>query len=222
VDDILIAGDNSEINKTKKLIKRKFKIKEIGDVDFVIGIKFIKHKNGYFINQISYIKELLKKFEMTNEKPLRNLSPVENAELRQIKFNETRYRSAVGNLLYLGINTRPDILFAVNKAARKSTNPTLEDWYNIKRIFRYLINTMNYGINYTKNNTIKAYTDADYAGDVESRKSTSGFVIMIGDSPTSWCSKLQHSVSTSTAEAEYYSLSECGKQYMWYMIYSRN
>ena len=81
---------------------------------------------------------------------------------------------------------------------------------------------MNYGINYTKNNTIKAYTDADYAGDVESRKSTSGFVIMIGDSPTSWCSKLQHSVSTSTAEAEYYSLSECGKQYMWYMIYSRN
>jgi len=63
---------------------------------------------------------------------------------------------------------------------------------------------------------LKIFVDADYAGDPESRKSTSGFLMMMGSTPTSWFSKLQHCVSTSTAEAEYYSLSECAKHALWY------
>jgi len=132
-------------------------------------------------------------------------------------MNETTYRSAVGSLLYLGICTRPDISYAVSKASQKSKEPNLENWENLKRMLKYLKGSIKYGINISRNSNVKAFVDADYAGDTKTRRSTTGFVITIGDSPTSWCSKLQHCVSTSTAEAEYYSLSECSKHCMWYI-----
>jgi len=85
------------------------------------------------------------------------------------------------------------------------------------KILRYLRTTENYGIKFSKDRTLKVYADADYAGDLESRKSTSGFIIKIGSSPTSWYSKLQHCVATSTAESEYYSVSDCSKHSLWYL-----
>ena len=216
VDDILIAGTDHEIKIVKDSIKRKFNIKDIGNVEFVIGIKFNKIRNGYILHQIRYINDILFKYEINKLTPSKNLIPVENNKLKCIKFNETKYRSAIGNLLYLAICTRPDILFAVSRAARKSNNPNLEDWNNVLKIFRYLMYTKNYGIKIEKGINLKVYVDADFAGDSITRKSTSGFLMMMGRTPTSWFSKLQHCVSTSTAEAEYYSLSECAKHSLWY------
>jgi len=115
---------------------------------------------------------------------------IENEQLRNKPFNKTIYQSAIGNLLYLAICTHPDILFAVNKASRKSKDPNVEDWESVIKIFKYLKYTINYGLHFSKNNIIKIYTDADYAGNKVTRKSTSGFVIKIGDSPTSWFPKL--------------------------------
>ena len=203
VDDKLIAGSNISIELNKNLIKDVFNIKEVGEVDFVIGIKFIKCKDGYILHQKGYIKELLRKFNINKCYPVRSPKPIEDYILRKRKFNETQYRGAIGNLLYLAISTRPDILFAVSKAARKNKNPTEEDWENVMRIFKYLKGTINYGIKFSKNGSLKVYVDADYAGDLETRKSTSGFLFIIGDSPTSWYSKLQHCVATSTTETEY-------------------
>eukprot|EP00833_Pecoramyces_ruminatium_P002962 jgi/Orpsp1_1/1176994/evm.model.c7180000059751.1 len=194
----------------------KFNIKDIGNVEFVIGIKFMKIQNGYILHQIRYVNDILNKYNINELTPVRNLIPVENPKLRNKKFDETKYRSAIGSLLYLGICTRPDILFAVSRAARKSINPTLEDWNNVIKIFRYIKYTKRYGIKIEKGRNLKIYVDADYAGDPDTRKSTSGFLIMMGSTPTSWYSKLQHCVSTSTAEAEYYSLSECAKHSLWY------
>jgi len=88
VDDIMLAGTKSSIEDKKKLIKNNFKIKYIGKVDFIIGIKFINYKHGYFLNQSRYLKEILEKFNMSNVSPNRNMTPVENKELRKIKFNE--------------------------------------------------------------------------------------------------------------------------------------
>ena len=143
--------------------------------------------------------------------------PTENEDLKKLKVDNTIYRSAIGNLLYLAICTRLDIIYPVSKAARKSKNPNMEDWHNVIKIFKYLKGTINYALNFTRDSNIQAFTDADYAGDLDTRRSTTGFLITIGNTPTSWCSKLQHCVSTSTAEAEYYSLSECCKQAMWYI-----
>ena len=150
VDDILITGTLAKINSLNESIKRKFNIKDIGDVEFVIGIKFNKInkiKDGYILHQSRYVNDILNKFSTDSyTKTTKNLIPKENPQLRTKKFNETKYRSAIGSLLYLGICTRPDILFAVSKAARKSSDPTMEDWMNVMKIFNYIQHTKNYGI----------------------------------------------------------------------------
>ena len=104
----------------------------------------------------------------------------------------------------------------MSRASRKSTDPSLEDWTNVLKIFRYLKYTKDYGIKIEKGIKLKIYVDADFAGDSDTRKSTSGFLMQMGNTPTSWYSKLQHCVSTSTAEAECYSLSEFAKHSLWY------
>jgi len=215
VDDIIVAGNNENIQIVKNSIKSNFEIKDLGNIDFIIGIKFSKINDNIFINQKGYINEILKKYEMTNSKTTNNLLPIKNEEFRKEPFNSTTYRGAIGSLLYIAIHTRPDILFTVTKAARYSTEPNLENWHNVLKILKYLKYTINYSMKFTNNFDIKAYVDADYAGDEESRRSTSGYIITIGNSPICWSSKLQHCVATSTAEAEYYSLSECGKQVLW-------
>jgi len=91
VNDILIAGKSKEINITKNKIKNRFKIKEIGNVDFVIGIKFIKYKNGYILNQNRYLVDLLEKYNILDLPPLRNMKPVENEKLRKHEIDETVY-----------------------------------------------------------------------------------------------------------------------------------
>jgi len=217
VDDILLAVERVEIENTKKLIKERFKIKDTGKVNFIIGIKFIKHKNGYFLNQSRYAEEILEKYGMKNSVSSRNTKPIIDEELRKNKIDKTKYRSAIGNLLYLAISTRTDIMYSVGKAARRSKDPNLEDWANVLKILRYLKGTIQYGLNFTKHQGIKAFVDADYAGDLETRRSTTGFLITVGNTPTSWCSKLQHCVFTSTAESEYYILSECSKHCIWYL-----
>ena len=119
--------------------------------------------------------------------------------------------------MYLAISTRPDILFSVSKASRKNNNPNLEDWINVIKIFRYIKGTINYGLKFTKDITLNAYCDADYAGDEETKKSTTGYLLTMGNSPTTWYSKLQHCVSISTAESEYYSINECASHCLWYI-----
>jgi len=165
VDDILIIGKKNEILDVKDQIKNIYKIKDIGEVDFVIGIKFEKQKNGYILHQKGYIKELIERYNLSNTKPVRNLKPVNEIKNRYKAFNETSYRSAIGNLLYLAVCTRPDIIFSVVRAARKSKNPTIEDWHNVKKIFRYLKGTLNYGIKFSNEKTLRVFADADYAGD---------------------------------------------------------
>ena len=102
--------------------------------------------------------------------------------------------------LYIAISTRPDILFSVGKAARKSKNPTTEDWSNVLKIIGNFKGTINYGLYFNGDSNLKSFSDSDFAGDKDSRKSTTGYVITYGGTPISWCSKLQHCVSISTAD----------------------
>jgi len=146
----------------------------------------------YILNQSRYIIDLLDKYNISELAPLKNMKPLENEKLRKQKIDETLYSGAIGSLLYLAICTRPDIIIAVSKAARKSKETTMEDWENVRRIFRYLKNTMNFGLKFSGKTSIEAFVDADYAGDEESRRSSTRFIVCMGETPTSWCSKLQH------------------------------
>lgn len=124
------------------------------------------------------------------------------------------YREAVGSLLYVTNKCRPDLSYSVNYCSRKMEKPTDQDVVNVKRIFRYLVATKEEGITYkhTECEKLIAYSDADFAGDSESRKSTTGYVIFLCGGPISWCSRKQPIVSLSSTESEYIAAAECVKE----------
>jgi len=133
VDDILLTGKKEEIINTKSLLKEHFEITDIGPEDYILGIKFEKHNDGYLLHPEKYLNDILERFEMNECKPVSNMQPVENKKLQKIRFNSKKYKQAIGSLLYLAICIRPDILFSVNKASRKANEPTLEDWVNERK-----------------------------------------------------------------------------------------
>jgi len=108
-----------------------------------------------------------------------------NEKLSKKKFNQKLYMKAVGCLLYLAIGTRPDIMFATSKASRKNQDPTYEDWFNVLKIFRYLNGTKYYGLKFTNNIDLNIFVDADLGGDERTKRSTTGFLILMGSTPVS-------------------------------------
>ena len=132
--------------------------------------------------------------------------------------NQQMYQAVVGSLLYLSNKTRPDIAYAVSSVARYSSKPTRDHWTAVKRILRYLKGTHDYGLLYQKKASVEllGYSDADWAGDVGDRKSTSGYVFFLGGAAVSWKSCKQTSVALFTAEAEYIALSGAFQEAMWF------
>jgi hypothetical protein len=136
------------------------------------------------------------------------------------------YRGAVGSLLYATLGTRPDIAHAVNEISRYMENPGETHWIATKRIMRYLCGTIDLGLVYRattdgkfqdKVNAINiiAYSDSDWAGDRDDRKSTTGYVIKLNKSTISWLSKKQKTIALSSAEAEYMAICATAQEVMW-------
>lgn len=119
--------------------------------------------------------------------------------------------------MYLSVGTRPDISFAVSRASRSLSQPRESDAIAVKRIFKYLRGTLDYGIIYkqTPKFTLECFSDSDYAGCPVTRRSTSGYVFNLGSGAISWCSQLQKSVVVSTTEAEYVAGSQSVKEMVW-------
>ena len=127
------------------------------------------------------------------------------------------FREAVGALMHLTTAKRPDIAFAVGYVSRFMENPQVEHWMAVKRIFRYRQGTKSHGICFKPGNKVDfcGYSDADWAGDHEDRKSTSGYAFILMGAPIIWGSKKQSSVSLSTSEAEYVALSLAIQEGKW-------
>jgi hypothetical protein len=125
----------------------------------------------------------------------------ERDEMRRIP-----YREAIGSLLYASLATRPDIAFAVNQAVRYVSDPGRAHWTAVKRIFRYLKGTKEFGIMYRRlgeeGHDLVAFSDADWAGNRDNRRSTSGFICLLHDGPVNWLSASQKCVALSTHESE--------------------
>ena len=127
------------------------------------------------------------------------------------------YQSAVGSFLYLSTWSRPDIAYAANRVAKFSSRPSREHWTAVKRIMRYLRGTIEYGLVYERGSQDDCigFSDSDWAGDVEDRKSTSGYMFQICGTAVSWRSKKQSCVALSTAEAEYMALASAAQEAIW-------
>nr|XP_028965074.1 uncharacterized protein LOC108170699 [Malus domestica] len=184
------------------------------------GIWITYKSNGDIgVNQSKYVKDLLHKAGMDSCKPASTPCKPHTPLL----LNEgdplsdpTLYRSIVGSLQYLTF-TRPDIAYAVNTVCQFMAKPTEVHFGAVKRILRFLKGTMHHGITFSAHTEvgIHAFSDADWAADLNTRRSVTGYVVYIGCNPVSWQSKKQDSVSRSSTEAEYKALAHTAADIAW-------
>ena len=220
VDDLIFTGNNpSMFEDFKKEMTKEFEMTDIGLMSYYLGIEVKQEENGILITQEGYAKEVLKKFKMDDCNPVS--TPMEcGAKLSKHEDGEsvdpTLFKSLVGSLRYLTC-TRPDILYAVGVVSRYMELPTTTHMKAAKRILRYIKGTINFGLYYSTSNDYKlvGYSDSDWGGDVDDRKSTSGFVFYIGDTAFTWMSKKQPIVTLSTCEAEYVAATSCVCHAIW-------
>ena len=142
-------------------------------------------------------------------------TPIENGLMLTKKSEcakDLPYQQAIGGLWYLSLCTRPDIAYAVNYLSQFNNCYGKEHWNAVLRIFKYLNGTLDYGIMYCKSQTdILGSCDASF-GNLEGKKSVSGYVFKMSDGPISWVSKKQELTALSSTEAEYISISHAGKE----------
>nr|XP_017188293.2 uncharacterized protein LOC108173553 [Malus domestica] len=221
VNDIILTGSNTEkIQSVIDSLADVFDLKDMGTLLYFLGLQIHYNVDGsLFVNQSKYTKELVKKAGMEHCKPTSTPSKPHSQLLTTegIPLSDpTHYRSLVGALQYLTF-TRPDIAHSVNVVCQYMTNPTESQMHLVKRIIRYLQGTANYGIRYTHSSDfqINAYSDFDWAADINTRRFITGYVVYLGSNPVSWQSKKQATVSHSSTEAEYKTLAHCAAYVFW-------
>ncbi|XP_071735125.1 uncharacterized mitochondrial protein AtMg00810-like [Rutidosis leptorrhynchoides] len=192
---------------------------KLGELKHFLGLEIEQKREGLFLGQQKYARDLLQKYGMLNYKPIS--TPMDpNTKLRADEGKSlqdvTMYRKMVGSLIYLTLS-RPDISYAVGVVSRYMSNPKKPHLDVVRRILRYVKGIINFGILYkkTKECHMTGYCDADYAGDYDTRRSTTGYMFSLGSGVISWCSKRQPTVSLSSTEAEYRSAASATQEIMW-------
>ena len=212
VDVLIIATKTTEkINEIKRSLTSRFKMKDLGKLHHCLGItvEYDESRRSLWLHQRPYILAMLEKFGLSQAKTVPTPANL-NVKLRKddetsILVDSTLYQSMVGSLLYAAIATRPDISQAVGASSKYCSNPSEAHLTAVKRILRYLMETINLGLKYKKSEsgTLVGYSDA------------SGNLFLFAGCPVSWYSKKQPTVSLSTAEAEYISLSGATQEGVW-------
>ena len=224
VDDIIIASNSRQLlNEEKKQMMDTFEMEDQGPVHYVLGMTIQRnHKTGEMcLAQRAYLKNVLQRFNMAESRPVK--TPMEsNAKFNVLGPTEAQvdpadYQTVIGCLLWLSMGTRPDIAQAVAVLARFVTNPGDAQWTGIKRVLRYLNGTRDFCLRFKRSDepNLIGMCDADWAGDIINRRSTTGFVFTIGGTAVSWLSKQQPIVALSTCEAEYIALSAAVQEMIW-------
>ncbi|KAH9178079.1 hypothetical protein AeNC1_017477, partial [Aphanomyces euteiches] len=183
------------MQSTKMVLSKRFKITDLDALSYCLGIKVMRSPSGsVFIHQSKFLKSVLAK-----------------PEAEQVYVSN----DAVGCLMYLMVATRPDIAVAVGVASQFLENPGQQHWSAVKCIFRYLKGTEDFGIEYSGSQDVCGYTDADWAGDTDTRHSTNGYCFMPNNGIVGWKSRKQRTVALSSTEAEYMGLSEASQEAVW-------
>lgn len=228
-DDILGASssETGEV-KAKGELKSSYELKDLGTATFILGMKIDRnpHTGTIKLSQRAYSERILHRFHMNDAKPRSTplppglvLSaddmPKTKEEIHEMK--DVPYREALGSLMWLQVATRPDLSYSVNMLSRFANNPGRAHWNAMKHTLGYLKGTLDYGISYYKDSDLRpyGYVDADYAGEIDGRRSTEGHIFFVGNGPVSWASKRQETVALSTVEAEYMAFTRATQQAIW-------
>jgi len=220
VDDIIFGATlDSLAHEFSEEMKQEFEMSMIGELNYFLGLQVKQNTEGIFISQSKYTKDLVKWFGLDGKSRARTpmgTSVKISSDLAGKYVDPSLYRSMIGSLLYLTAS-RPDIAFSVGVCARFQANPKESHLTAVKRIIKYVNDTLSYGIWYSRetNLVVAGYSNVDWAGNADDRKSTSGGCFYVGNNLVAWMSKKQASISLSTAEAEYIATGSCCTQLLW-------
>ena len=216
VDDLIVLTKALErMNRTKKSLAEQFKMKDLGEIHYRLGINTQRNedKKCFIMHQKQYILAVVEKYGLSEANTVATPADV-NVQLKKDDgiskvVDPTNYKSMVGSLLYASVATHPDITHAVGAVSKYCSKPNETHLTAVKRILRYLKGTAGFCLKFTKsgNGDLVGYADADWAGDLDDRHSTTGYVFLMAGGSVSWLSKKQPIVALSTAEAEYVALS---------------
>jgi hypothetical protein len=220
VDDIIITSPSPvAIDGLLSTLQSDFAVKNLGPLKFFLGIEVIPNAHGVILSQQRYIKDILTRTKMLEAKPI--TSPMASSTTLSVHDGEpfpdhTLFRSTVGALQYLSI-TRPDIAFIVNKLSQFMHKPTLTHWQAVKRLVRYLKDTIKFGLQIFRSSStaLQAFSDADWAGDKDDRRSIGSFCVFLGKNLISWNCRKQATVARSSTEAEYKALANAAAELKW-------
>ncbi|GJT69582.1 zinc finger, CCHC-type containing protein [Tanacetum coccineum] len=219
VDDILIVRTNMEgINETKKFLSSCFQIKDMNEVDTILGIKVKSHSGGYPLNQCHYINKIIDKFQHLKIEEAN--TPYESS-CKLVENNgrvvaQIEYASAIGCLMYATHCIRPDIAYAVCKLSRYMSNLSQDHWKAIGRVFGYLKRTRQLALYYDHFPIVlEGYSDASWINGISDSKSTTGWIFTLGGGAVCWGSKKQTCMTHSTMEAEFLALAVASKEVEW-------
>jgi len=221
VDDLIFTSNDSiMVSKFKESMKKEFEMTDLGEMKYFLGVEIRQSSKGIHIGQKKYAEEILKRFGLENCNGVKNpMVPGSNRLTKQEdgkKADATLFKQIVGSLMYITV-TRPDLAYSVCLISRFMANPMESHMMAAKRILRYIRATTDLGVFYRKGceDEMLAYTDSDYAGDLDDRKSTSGYVFMLSGGAVAWSSKKQPVVTLSTTEAEFVAAASCACQCIW-------
>ena len=223
VDDGLVCSDNGDIIKEiVHYLSKHFDMRCAPAHHFVgLSIHRNRQERTLYVSQPDYIKRTLLRFQMGNCNP-KGLPADPGCRLEKSQDSvescpeKMPYREAIGSLMYLMLASRPDIAFAVNQVSQFCEKPNQNHWTAVRRIFAYLQGTSEYGIRFGPvSNGLIGYTDADYAGDLETRRSTTGYLFLLHGGPVAWISRRQSCVSLSTTESEFVAACETTREGIW-------
>jgi len=224
VDDLLVASGNVKVLRAvKSALMGTFDTRDLGAATLFLGMELVRDRSAraITINQRRMTTELVNKYGLGDGKI--KATPI-SLGTRLIRGDDDEvldtaafpYSELVGSLLYLSVCTRPDIAEAVGKLARYMAKPTAAHWGAAKGVLRYLAGTAGMGITFKGGEApLVGYCDSDYAGDIDSRRSTTGYVFIMHGGAVSWNSKLQATVAVSTTEAEYMAAAGAVKEALW-------
>ncbi|KAL0332846.1 UNVERIFIED_CONTAM: Retrovirus-related Pol polyprotein from transposon TNT 1-94 [Sesamum calycinum] len=230
VDDMLIAAKNMyDVLALKALLRQEFDMKDLGAVTKILGMEIHRDRGSrkLWLCQRGYVEKVLDRFGMSKAKqvstPLANhfkLSieqcPKTDREIEDMA--KVPYASAVGCLMYVMVCTCPDSAHVVSQVCKYMSKPGRYHWDAVKWIFRYLKGTVGNGVVFGSQQNdplVVGYVDSDYAGDLDYRRSTTGYVFTLGGGPICWKSTVQSIVALSTTEAKYMAVAEAAKEALW-------
>ena len=224
-DGIIFTCDEQARKTTLDGLAAVFTVKDLGDLSRYLNIQVAQKEGSIGINQSSYVETVLKRFGMLESNPAptptaqaylsKNQCPQNDDE--KDKVASIPYKSIVGALWYIANGTRLEICYAVNAVAQHASNPGVAHCVAVKRILRYLRGAVCRSLTYVHSAVVRivAYSDSDWGGDPDTRRSKTGYVVIVSGGAVAWQTKSQRTVALSSCEAELYAMCECVKELLW-------